>query len=226
MNENNGYNNNNMNNNIYSDFNPGNTPQPVVNNNNISSTCKLTLKRAKTFVASLVSFKIFIDGELVGKIKNGHIVTFDVTRGQHEISINKKNPTFIVVNGDTTADVVIIGANNFGIANINGESGSMQNSISSTPNYSSKYETQALSILIASVLLPIISVILYMVTNHKYVLQFWFYSIIIGYGIINIFGLKNIKGSDKYKSLIMKNVIAVVIAIISLIVTLYITNFA
>ena len=209
-------------NNLYGNYNQENMNQPDINNNYSSNTCKLTLKRAKSFVASLVAFKIFIDGELVGKIKNGETITFDVTRGQHEIAINNNNQTTVMINNDTTVDVVIFGANNFGITNINGENGSMQNNIDLTP----KYETQALGVLIASVVLPIISVILYFVTDHKYVLQFWFYSIIIGYGIINIHGLKNIKGTDKYKSLLMKNVIAMVIALISLIVTLYITTIA
>ena len=176
------------------------------------------------FVASLTKFKIYIDGVMVGKIKNGQSLTVDVTPGQHEISVHKKNPTMVTIEKDTTADVVIYGANSFGITNINGGSG---NPTLDDNDAIAKCEQRANLLLIGSVALPIISVIMFYATSQKYVLQFWFYSVVIGYALVNISGLKNIKDHDSstYKALLLKNVISLVIGIISVIITIYITNF-
>lgn len=213
----NGYQSQNMNNNMngYQSQN--------MNDNYQNGTYKLILNRKKMYVASLVAFKIFIDNVMVGKIKNGQTLTLDVTPGQHEISINNKNPMTIMIDRDTTADVIIYGANNFGISNINGNDSS---NVTGGEDLISKCEKSIRWNLIASIVLPIISVILFFVTDKKYVLQFWFYSVIIGYGIINMTGLKNIpnKNDPAYKSLVVKNIIAMAIGIISSIVTIYITT--
>ena len=47
-----------------------------------------------------------------------------------------------------------------------------------------------------------------------YYFQFWVHGIVAGYAIVNIFGLKNFKNYDEYKSLLAKNVIAIVISIV------------
>ena len=109
------------------------------NNNNVSNVptnYKLTLHRKKSFVGGMVAFDIYIDNVKVGKIKNGKTVELEITGGEHIISIHKNNPVSINITGDTTADVVVFGANNFGITNINGQGTESNNSINN--NYIEK----------------------------------------------------------------------------------------
>lgn len=167
---------------------------------------KLTLNRKKNFVGCLVGFDVYIDNIKVGKIKNGETLVLEVDAGVHEISIHKKNPTKVTITGDTTADVVVFGSNNFGITNINGE-GFIQNNSGIENN---KKSTNI--VLIFSILLPIISIVMFYTSGYYF--QFWVHGIVAGYAIVNIFGLKNFKNYDEYKSLLAKNVIAIVISIV------------
>ncbi len=203
-------------------MNSSNCGEKVFNDNqqvdtNISKNYKLILNRKKNFIGSLVSFSIYIDNKLVGKIKNGQTLEFEVSGGVHQISINKNNAVSITINTDTTADVVVFGTNNFGITNINGQS---INNVSDN-NYSKRNETASNIVLIMSIIVPIISIILYFLS--RYYIAFWIYAIIIGYCIVNIAGLKNQKCSESYKKTVIKNIIAIIISIVSIIITVYLT---
>ncbi len=223
MNNDNNYNQNNMNQPQYNNYNQNNMNQPQYNN----GTYKLILNRQKNFVASLVAFKVYVDDNLVGKIKNGKSLIVDITPGPHVITINKSNATNIMVNGDVTADVVVFGANNFGLTNING-SGMNQNYVDNNQNnLSSKYVSMANGLLITSIVVPVLSVILFFVTDKKYILQYWFYSIVVGMGFVNIFGLKNIKQYDSkvYQESLIKNVVAIIISTVAIFITIYLLNF-
>ena len=179
---------------------------------------KLTLTRKKNFVGCLVKFDIYIDDVKVGKIKNGETVTLDVDAGSHKISIHKNNPVNIVIDKDTTADVVVFGANNFGITNVNG-SGS--NPSDNNDKYLSKTIKNSNMVLIFSIILPIASAIM-IFTIQRY-LQPWVHGIVAGYAIVNLFGLKNLKGTNEYKSLMTKNIIAMVLSIIAAIAISYLS---
>ena len=179
---------------------------------------KLTLTRKKNFVGCAIAFKVFIDGEMVGVIKNGKTLELQVTPGDHEISIHKNNPVHIIINGDTTADVVVFGANNFGITNINGQGQIVENN-----QYANKNTKSNDIFFYISILIPIISIIL--LYSVGYVISVWVYGFVIGYCIVNFVGLKNLKSADteKYKSSLIKNVVSVVINIIAIVLTLCVT---
>lgn len=186
--------------------------------------CKLILKRKKSFVASLVSFDVYIDNIKVGKIKNGEIIELDITIGRHEISINKNNPVNIEIKGDTTADVIVMGANDFGISNISGQNTNFQESKLNI-NYIEKSNKTSNFMLYMSIGISIISIFM-MFTINRYI-KSWMYVMIIGYSIVNIIGIKNqqkqnYNNSEMYKSALIKNVISIVICVIMEIITVYI----
>ncbi len=184
------------------------------NINNMSGNSKLILNRKKNIIGCAVKFDVYIDNQLVGKIKNGQILEFEVTNGVHQIAINKKNPVNVTINADTTADVVVFGANNFGITNINGQTINSDMNVTNT-----NAEKTTNTVLITSIVLPIISVVMcYLI---EYYIAFWVYAIIAGYAVVNISGLKNLKGSDKYNNLLIKNIIAIILLSISMAVTIY-----
>lgn len=182
---------------------------------NNSNKCKLTLRRKKAFVASLVAFEIYIDNVKVGKIKNGQTIEVEITIGNHEISINKNTPVSIVINKDTTVDVVVFGLNNYGISNID-----EQNTNNIENNYVKKNEDKTNLIFYTSIILPIISLIMFLTINF-YITHF-VYALFMGCAIINVFGLKklNLNNSKKYKSLLSKNIIAIILLAIAIIVTI------
>lgn len=176
---------------------------------------KLILTRPSNFVGCLVGFIVYIDNVNVGKIKNGGTLELEVEAGNHTISIHKNNPVNILIDRDTTADVVVFGANNFGITNING-TGDLNTE--NREQYAEKNTKNTNATLIFSIIAPIISTII--LVNWGYYLQVWIYGIIIGYALVNIFGLKQLKGKPIYKSLLIKNIIAIVISIIACILSI------
>ena len=193
----------------------------VVNNNGGGvATYKLVLNRKKNFVACLVKFDIIIDGVKVGKIKNGQVVELNVTAGNHTISINKNNAINIFVNGDVSADVVVFGADNFGITNISGQASVNMNDVSN--NYFEKNNSKSNLTLLISIILPIISIILFY-TSSLYIPPFIF-GIVVGYAVVNIFGLKSQKGNQDYKSNMIKNWLAIIITIVFSIVYIIFFN--
>lgn len=192
------------------------------NNNNVSNVptnYKLTLHRKKSFVGGMVAFDIYIDNVKVGKIKNGKTVELEITGGEHIISIHKNNPVSINITGDTTADVVVFGANNFGITNINGQGTESNNSINN--NYIEKNNKKTNMTLIISIMLPIVSLILFILLK-SYITP-WVYGLVIGFAIVNMVGLKNFKDNEKYKSLLIKNLIAIIISLIMAVISIYIS---
>lgn len=192
--------------------------EPTYSNGNY--TYKLTLTRPKNFVGSLATFKVFIDDQLVGKIKNGGTLQIEIPSGTHLISINKNNAVNIEINEDTTADVVVFGANNFGIANVSGQANNETNAQLSV--YAEKSKKKHDYLLYSSIILPIISVVMFY--TIQYVIAVWTYGIVIGIGIINIAGLKNqnITSEERTKAVI-KNFAAMIISIIAIIVTMNVT---
>ena len=191
----------------------------IANSTNFASKkYKLTLRRQRNFVGCLIGFDVYIDDVKVGKIKNGKTLELEVAGGAHTISIHKCPGSNIFVDKDTTADVVVFGSNNFGITNVNG---SGVTSPESSDKYLQKTIKTTNAVLIFSILLPIVSVI--MLFTVQYYLQVWVHGIVAGYAIVNIFGLKNLKGTPEYKSLLTKNIISMVISIIAAVVVGFLT---
>lgn len=176
---------------------------------------KLTLNRPKNFVGCLVAFVVFIDGEKVGKIKNGKTLELEVEAGTHTISIHKNNPVNITIDRDTTADVVVFGANNFGITNINGSGANTSGE--NTEHYLERNVKKTNTTLIFSFIIPAVSV--FMLFMWAYYIQVWVYGIVVGVAAVNIAGLKQLKELPEYKSLLTKNIIAIVVSIIAGIAT-------
>ena len=204
------------------DNNPSNDYNELLDISNstnfASKKYKLTLRRPSNFVGCLVGFDIYIDDVKVGKIKNGKTIELEVAGGAHTISIHKSPGQNIFVDKDTTADVVVFGANNFGITNVNG-SGS--NPSDNNDKYLSKTIKNSNMVLIFSIILPIASAIM-IFTIQRY-LQPWVHGIVAGYGIVNLFGLKNLKGTNEYKSILTKNIIAIVLSVVAAIAITYLS---
>ena len=76
-------------------------------------------------------------------------------------------------------------------------------------------------VLIFSIILPIASAIM-IFTIQRY-LQPWVHGIVAGYGIVNLFGLKNLKGTNEYKSILTKNIIAIVLSVVAAIAITYLS---
>ena len=107
-------------------------PEPVTDNQqqDNSISCKLILNRRKAVIASAVKLDVEIDGVKVGELKNGGTLELNISAGYHTIYFYKKsifvnfipnNKINFLIKGDTTADVVVLGANSVGITNINGQ---------------------------------------------------------------------------------------------------------
>ncbi len=194
------------------------TPSTPVNNT-LTGKYKLTLNRKKDFVGALVGWNVFIDNEKVGKLKNGETIILDVTSGNHIISFNKTNPINIQINGDTFADVVMYSTNNFGIDNINGQT----NNTVPVANVE-KSKKSANSLFITSIVLSIISII--GIFAFGFYIKEWFFALIIGYGIINLSGLKKLNDPETVKKIREKTIASMIIAAIMIIITIYISvNF-
>lgn len=179
---------------------------------------KLILTRPKNYVGCLISYDIYIDYVKVGKIKNGETIEFDISVGNHVISVNNANAVNINVTADVTADVVVYGAGNFGFANISGQQNNYEVN-QMNENYKQKSVDKSNSTLLWSILIPIISIVL-LFTIHYYVMS-WVYGIYIGYAVVNLLGIKNldIDEASKNKARI-KNIIAIAICVVSIILTI------
>ena len=206
----------------YMHVNPSNDSSSNVSNNN-GGKYKLTLTRKKNFVGCLIGFIIYIDGQKVGKIKNGKTLELEVAAGKHTISIHKNNPVDIVIDKDTTADVVVYGANNFGITNINGRGSSGEENKAQLDNYLKKSKMNTNLTLISSIVLPIVSLVL--LFTIQFYIQFYFHGITAGLAIVNLAGLKNLKGTKEHKSLLIKNIISIVVSVIAAFGIAFYVNF-
>ena len=193
-----------------------------VNTQNINNgTYRLTLTRPKEFVGSLIKFKIFIDNNEVGTIKNGETVILNVSLGNHTISFNKTMDQNINISGDTYADVVVIAGNKFGLSNIRDNNGlNVQNNELYTES-ADKIIKSAKGPLILSCACIVLTFI--MLFTIKRVIQPWVYGISIGYTIINLSSLKKHKQvlNDKYGSLITLDIISIVVSIVGIIISGY-----
>ena len=222
--------------NVNYDYNQQNTQNnhssnQFENNSDVSNTptkYKLTLCRKKSFVGSVVALDVNIDNQKVGTIKNGETLELDITAGSHTIYLSKEsllvsvdpnNAVNIEVNSDITADVVLFGANNFGITNISGQGINVDKE--GTQKYFEKNKKKSNLTLVISIIFPIVSVILFI--SSKLYITPWVYGIVIGYAIVNLVGLKTQKGNEHYKSNIFKNILAIIISILFAIVTIYIS---
>ncbi len=184
-----------------------------------NGTYRLTLNRPNNFVGSLIKFKIFIDNNMVGTIKNGETVVLDVSSGNHTISFNKTMNQNINISSDTFADVEVVAGNRFGLSNIRDNTGvTNQNNEIITDNID-RIAKSAKGPLIMNCLFIAITFI--MLFTIKRVISPWIYGISIGYTIINITSINKYKQAlnDRYKSLITINIIAMVIGIIGVLIS-------
>jgi hypothetical protein len=53
----------------------------------MSAQSTVELNRASKFTDRIRSYQVFVDGEEVGKIKNGEHATFSVAPGRHEVKL-------------------------------------------------------------------------------------------------------------------------------------------
>ena len=186
-----------------------------INNGNY----RLTLTRPKNFVGSLIKFKIFIDGNQVGTIKNGETVVLDVSRGNHTISFNKTMDQNINISGDISADVVVIAGNKFGLSNIRDNNGiTVQNSELYAESVDKIVKSAKWPLRLSCVCIALTFIMLFTINM---VIQPWVYGISIGYTIINLSSIKKHKQvlNGKYKSLIIIDIISIVVSIVGIIIS-------
>ena len=178
---------------------------------------KLTLRRPKSFVGCLVAYKIYIDNQKVGKIKNGGTFEIELPAGNHSISLNKNNAVNIMMDEDTTADVAIFGTNNVGITNVSGQSNADTNA--QIGSYTAKSGPRTDGLLVLSIILPIASFIMYQ--TMQYIIMPWVYGIIMGLSIVNLVGLKNQNLSkEEHQSAFVKNCITIAVSLVAAIVSI------
>lgn len=192
-------------------------------NSQIINNCvyKLTLTRPKTFVASLIKFKIFIDNNEVGTIKNGETVVLNVSFGNHTISFNKTIEQSINISSDTYADVLVIAGNRFGLSNIRDNNGlSVQNSEIIGDNVDKIIKSAKWPLIFSCGFIALTFLLLFTV---KKVISPVMYGISIGYTIINLSSLKKHKLilKEKYNSLYILDIISLVVSIVGMIISLY-----
>jgi len=196
--------------------------QQNVNTQNINNgTYRLTLTRPKEFVGSLIKFKIFIDNNEVGTIKNGETVVLNVSSGNHIISFNKTMDQKINISGDIYADVVVIAGNKFGLSNIRDNNGfNVQNNEIYTESTDKIIKSAKGPLKFSCACIVITFILLFTI---KMVISPWLYGISIGYTIISLLSIKKHKQvlNDKYGSLITLNIISIVISIVGIIISGY-----
>ena len=207
----------NMNNNMNMDMNMNNNNM----NMNSNGTYKLTLNRPKNFVGSLVKFKIYIDNNEVGTIKNGETVVLDVAAGNHTISFNKTMTQNITITSNTSADVTVMGGNQFGLSNIRDSSGTSIQSNEMNNDSANRIITSAKGPLIFSCACILITFVL--LFTVKMVVSPIVYGFSIGYSCISLHSIHKNKQliNDKYNSLLILNVIAIVVSIIGIAISGY-----
>ncbi len=189
--------------------------------NNNNGTYRLTLTRPKEFVGSLIKFKIFIDGNQVGTIKNGETVVLNVSSGNHNISFNKTMNQNINISSDTSADVVVIAGNKFGLSNIRDNNGlNVQNNELYTESAEKIIKSAKGPLIFSCACIALTFIMLFTI---KMVIQPWVYGISIGYTIINLSSLKKHKQvlNEKYGSLITLDIISIVVSIIGIVISGY-----
>lgn len=190
---------------------------PNVNN----GIYRLTLTRPKSFVGSVIKFKIFIDNNLVGSIKNGETVNLNIHSGNHTISFNKTMEQNINISSDTFADVIVIAGNKFGLSNIRNNNGQyIQNNELYAENIDKVIKSAKMPLIFSCACIAITFILLF---TLQLVISPWMYGISIGYTIISLSSIKKNKQAliDKYTSLLTLNIISIIISIIGIIISGY-----
>lgn len=213
-----------LNNNVQQQTQMAQPQQPVMSNvQNANGVYRLTLTRPKNFVGSLVKFKIFIDNNEVGAIKNGETIVLNVTSGSHTISFNNTMLQNIEINGDTFADVGVIASNKFGIIGIKDSNGNNMQNNTFNVNNAEKIIKSAKGPLIASFVCIGISILL--LFTVQMVVSPIVYGVLIGYTYVNYNSTKQNKEllKDKYDSTLKTSIISFVVAGIGLLLSLFLT---
>lgn len=169
---------------------------------------KLTLKWSKSAVVPNTKFEVYIDDKMVGNLKKGSYLVVEVESGQHEVSIDKANPTNITIAENTVAEVGIFA----GIISINKQEVNI--------DYTKKYKQKTNALLVISIIIPLISAILYWRSNN--LLAVWFYGVPFGYAVINLFDLRKLRSYNKrlHKSLVLSTFIVIFISIAAVVATI------
>ena len=198
-----------------------NVEQPINNQQINSGNYKLTITRPKEYVASLIKFKIFIDNNVVGTIKNGETVVLDVSAGNHTISLNNTINQNINISCDTYADAVVIAGNKFGLTNIRDNNGTIIQLDDLYATNMDKITKSARGPLLLSIGCIVLTFIL--LFTVRMVVSPWIYGMSIGYTIINFSSIKRVKNAlgDKYKSLVTLNVASIIISVIGIIISMF-----
>lgn len=199
-----------------------NNYQPINNNQSFNNgSFRLTLTRPKSFVGSLITFKIFIDNVQVGTIKNGETTVLNVQAGNHTISFNNTMNQNINIQSDTYADVVVIANNRFGLSNIRDNNGySAQNNELYTENADKIAKSARGPLIFSCLCIAITFILLYTVEK---VIAPWIYGLSIGYTIISLSSISKNKQvlGNKYNSLLTLNIISIVVSIIGAGISIY-----
>lgn len=177
----------------------------------LGGTYTLTLFRKKQFTGSAVKYKIFIDGQQAAVLKNGETVSVPVSAGLHRIHVNKYSDVNVEINQNTTAEVDLIGAGNVGLVNISGQSAYTKQANDAIRAGSIEKKTNFL--LIGSIVLPVISVILLLVTESKIMGYYWF---LVGL-VLAVINLRQLKANENSieaaarKKIMIKTIVALVL---------------
>ncbi len=180
---------------------------------------RLTINREKSFVGSLVALKIRIDEKEVGKVKNGATLFTSVPEGSHKIYVNDQEIATLNITADTTAEVAFAGPNTFTIKNV--EVGGKKQALGENKGAKKSLVSSTKSCWTAVIIFPIISVLLAYFAGL--IIHPVAYGFLIGYAILNIFGIKKHESTPETKSLMTQNIIIMVIAIVEMIVAALLT---
>lgn len=199
-----------------------NQPTPTIPNvQSANGVYRLTLTRPKNFVGSMVKFKVYIDNNEVGAIKNGETIVLNVSSGNHIISFNKTMQQNIQINGDTFADVGVIASNQFGIINIKDSNGNNAPNNTLNVNNAEKIIKSTKGPLIASS--ACIGITMILLFTAGMVISPVVYGILIGYTFINHNSVKQNKEllGEKYESANKTCIISFVVGGIGLLISLF-----
>lgn len=188
---------------------------------NPNGVYKLTINRPNNFVGCLVKFKVYIDNNEVGVVKNGEAIVVNVTSGNHTISFNNTMLQNLQISHDTSIDVGVIGSNKFGIINVKDSNGmTVQTSGIGTQNAEKILKSAKGPLIFSCSCIGITFILLFTV---QMVISPVIYGISIGYSIINLNSIKQCKEllKDKYDSARNTSIIAIVVSSIGLLISLF-----
>lgn len=196
-----------------------NSGTQIINQNINGGVYKLTLIRQKSYVGSLIKFKIYLDNNMVGTIKNGETVVLDVPAGNHMISFNKSMNQNINIMGDTSADVVVIAGNKFGISTVRDRNGAVIQDNNLTQANIEGLEKSAKNTILYGGICILVTFLLLITINM--VVSPWIYGAILGLSIVNITATKKSTQipEDRLKKIKNLNTISIVISVVGMIIS-------